>query len=606
MLKKLISSHHTLVCLPVALAISSLGATGQAGLSDRQSTKDWFEEARFGIFVHWDPRVQVGQIKTPVSRPQTKQLQMDALTEHWRDFNPVNFHADEWIDLFVDAGARYYTFTTKHQFGFCMYDCPYTDFDLMGTRFQRDITKELSEAAEGRIVTCLYHSTEGGLENEDRYKLKNFFPHEDFAPEPMKYSDWRFKTVDHLLSNYGQIATLWWDGGGPAKQELLDMIYEKQPHILMNGRIDIPGFSGDFYTPEQQVGLFNMGAQWECCMPIESDIWFWCGGFDVKDSDVCTKLLIQCAGGDGNLLLSISPMADGRIQPKQAETLRGIGDYLKRYGETIYDTRGGPYMPGNWGGSTRKENKIYLHITQILKDGKLSLPPLPREIKASRMLTPGTVQVIQTDESIQLTLDSEARTAEAVDRIVELTLADTAMNLAPVPTATHQTSLTVDAQVSASGSESERYGPESVVDYSDLNIDEIITERKRLRRNYVEPGGLKQKYRFSLHERKHHSRHWTAARSDTPSWIEVAFDSPVTFDELYLMEKNNRIRKFSIECFDGTNWNPLHAGKHLNYFNLKTAPVTAEKVRLSIYETEGGPAQLHIFDLFNTQHHGEG
>jgi alpha-L-fucosidase len=431
----------------VALSVSAAKAEVPK-LETRQDTLDWFEKARFGIFIHWDPRVQVGEVDK-VSRGGTKHLQRKAISTKWREFNPEKFDAGEWVKLFTDAGAKYFTFTTKHQYGFSMFDNPYTDFDMMSTRFKRDICKELADAAKEKITVCWYHSSEGGVENEKRYKIKGMHPHTDLAPKKMTFEEWRYKSVEHLLTNYGKIAILWWDGKHTGTPELLDMVREKQPHILMNGRIKVPGHIGDFTTPEQKIGTFNMRKPWECCMPLEGNIWFYCGGFDIKSAEECTKILIQCASGDGNLLLSTSPMPDGRIQPEQAAAMLGVGRFLKKYGQTIYSTRGGPYKPGRWGGSTRNGSKIYLHITKLPEDGKLTLPALPQKITAHKLLTPGSVEVEQTDKCVNLILNKEALAADVIDRIVELTTDGDTMDITPIETMDDSESPAIDGKVTA-------------------------------------------------------------------------------------------------------------------------------------------------------------
>ena len=178
-----------------------------------------------------------------------------------------------------------------------------------------------------------------------------------------------------------------------------------------------------------------MDTQWEMCVPIESSVWFWSGGKEAntKDLEHCVKLLAMCASGDGNLLLNISPMPDGRIQPLQAEILRGMGQWLDRYGESIYGTRGGPYMPGIWGGSSRKGNKIYLHVMQELLGSELTLPPLPAGVVGNRVLTGGSATVTQDKASLKVVLDEAARETP-IDRIIELELAGDALGIAPVET----------------------------------------------------------------------------------------------------------------------------------------------------------------------------
>lgn len=133
--------------------------------------------------------------------------------------------------------------------------------------------------------------------------------------------------------------------------------------------------------------------------------WSWKPNDTIKTSDECIRILVQCVSGDGNLLLNVGPMPNGEIEPRQATVLKEVGAWLKKYGESIYGTRGGPFRNGSWGGSTRKGKFIYLHIMQW-KDGRLELPPLNAKIKSAIALSGGKPVVRQTAERIVVTLSN--------------------------------------------------------------------------------------------------------------------------------------------------------------------------------------------------------
>ena len=253
-------------------------------------------------------------------------------------------------------------------FGFCNFDSPATDFDIMSTEYKKDIVQQLAEAAEGRITAMWYFGSNGGQDGV--HIPKELWPdyYKGLWRGVKTYDELRARNIQHLITNtdrYGKVAGIWWDGGGkwnmedPSNNRFFEPLYKAQPWLIMSPRCGHPKHNTDWRCTEQRVGGFNMDTQWEMCVPIESSVWFWSGGKEAntKDLEHCVKLLAMCASGDGNLLLNISPMPDGRIQPLQAEILRGMGQWLDRYGESIYGTRGGPYMPGIWGGSTRKRKQ---------------------------------------------------------------------------------------------------------------------------------------------------------------------------------------------------------------------------------------------------------
>ena len=150
----------------------------------------------------------------------------------------------------------------------------------------------------------------------------------------------------------------------------------------------------------------------------------------VKTRDETIRLLVSVVGRDGNLLLNVGPRPDGQIDPEQAQVSRDVGDWLKLYGQSIYATRGGPYLPGDFGVSTFHDKTVYLHILHAT--GKtLSLPALPAKILSCSSLTGGDARCTQTGTSVEITLSGNP---DAVDTIVALTLASPATGINPIET----------------------------------------------------------------------------------------------------------------------------------------------------------------------------
>jgi alpha-L-fucosidase len=265
-----------------------------------------------------------------------------------------------------------------------------------------------------------------------------------------RYNEYFHGQIRELLTTYGRIDGLWFDLGGSAKEwdaeNLFKMARSIQPWLIINNRVGLPG---DFDTPENEVGHFNNKRPWESNVTLNHQ-WSWKPNDTIRSLQECIQILTVCACGDGNFTLNTGPMPDGRIEPQQAERFRQIGDWLRRYGESVYKTRGGPFIApdahkrkqdgyyGNftiaggdyWGGSTHKGNVIYLHILRWPAD-TLRLPPIMKKIVGHSVLTGGQAEVKQTEEGISVSVPAAQR--DALETIVKLELDGPA---ADIPTVT--------------------------------------------------------------------------------------------------------------------------------------------------------------------------
>lgn len=334
----------------------------------------WWKDARFGMFVHWGPASLCGgdiswcrQGYRPedhqfVAEPMVPTEEYDAL---YKKFNPVNFNADEWIDTVVKAGMKYFVVITKHHDGFCLFDSRFTEHKSTAPDCPagKDFIRELSDACHRKGVKFgIYYS------GRDWY-------HEDYLKDGnTKYLEYYTSQLTELLTGYGRIDLLWFDHiGGEHSLWNPDMILRLarslHPGIIINDRLHasvhhgrLPGYDGDFSSPEQQIGQFNNTRPWESCMCLVGGVWSYKPGGRMMTFDEVIRTLVYCAGGDGNLLLNSGPMPDGRIEPRQRELLTEVGGWLEKYGESIYGTRGGPVMPCENYACTRSDNRVYLHI----------------------------------------------------------------------------------------------------------------------------------------------------------------------------------------------------------------------------------------------------
>jgi alpha-L-fucosidase len=346
-------------------------------------------------------------------------------------FNPVKFNADAWVQTAKDAGMKYMVFTTKHHDGFCMFGTQQTDFNIMHSPFRRDVVGELAKACRGQGIAfgtyysvCDWHHPDFPFGSPHGKTAK---PH----PNMDSYEKYLRAQVQELIVNYGPLLTVWFDvaqGFTPERGKgVVDYVRTLQPDILINNRCQYPA---DYTTPEQEVGTFCMDRPWETCMTICQQ-WAWKPNDNLKSLDECVRTLVLCVAGDGNLLLNVGPMPNGEIEPRQVARLKEMGQWLKKYGQAIYGTRGGPYVPNKSLATTRAGNIIYLHILKWNGD-KVVLPPLSKKVVASSLLGGGAVAVEQDAKQLTVTIAPQHR--QEIDTIVKLELDGSALDIPLIPT----------------------------------------------------------------------------------------------------------------------------------------------------------------------------
>jgi alpha-L-fucosidase len=429
----LIALTTTLLASVPATGLAQTTSTGPRASADAEEQPDtrlaWWREARFGMFIHWGPvslkGTEIGWSRKGPRRGRprggTGFIPMEEYDNLYKTFNPVEFDADEWCRIAKDAGMRYIVFTTKHHDGFSMFDSKYTEYDIMAGPYGKDICKQLADA-------CHRH----GLGLGWYYSPRDWY-HPDFGGEQhAQYLEFYLGQLRELCSNYGKVDILWFDGLDSPRElwknapaESFAMIRRLQPGILLNNRGGLPG---DFDTPEQRIGAFNRDRPWETCMTLGRQ-WAWKPNDEIKSLKECIHVLVRTVGGDGNLLLNVGPMPDGRIEPRQVERLKEMGDWLEKYGECIYGTRGGPFKPGPFGASTCKGRTVYVHILDWPSDN-VELPAISARVVECKLLTGGKCEFTQTTEGVCISIPKEYR--QEIDTIVALELDRDAKDVPPV------------------------------------------------------------------------------------------------------------------------------------------------------------------------------
>ena len=389
------------------------------------------------MFIHWGP-VSLEGTEISWSRggerrgiEGTGQIPVEIYDNLYKKFNPVKFDADKWVALAKTAGMKYMVLVAKHCDGFCMWHSKVDDYNIGNSPFKRDICGELAAAAHKNKMRIGWYYSPMDWRDPDCRTERN-----DIYVKKMQ------NHLRELLGDYGRIDLLWFDAeGGPIpwhQDETYKLVKSLQPNIILNDRLWLgkyadrkPGLvdpRADYKTPEQRVGAFDDKIPWETCMTLGTQ-WSWKPNDKIKTYDECIRILVQCVCGDGNLLLNVGPMPDGRIEPRQVKVLEQIGIWLEKYGESIYNTRGGPFKNGTWGGSTRRGKEIYLHIMQWGGE-EILLPPIGAKIIKSHALTGGKVHFEQNDKGILISMPWKQH--NSFDTIIKLTLNRSAGNLEPV------------------------------------------------------------------------------------------------------------------------------------------------------------------------------
>lgn len=343
-----------------------------------------FMDKRFGLFIHWGPVTLRG---TEIGWSRNHEVSQNDYDSLYKEFNPVLFNANAWVKAAKDAGMKYLTITAKHHDGFCLWPSAYTNYTINNTIFKRDVVGELAKACkENGIKFCIYYTVLDWYHPD--YPL-----HNDGNKTPDSNADMgRFvlymkNQLKELINNYHPYM-LWFDGNweSPWTQEMaVDMYtYIKQldRSVIVNNRLGktthksiTPETVGDYATPEQEIGQINMKDPWESCITMCKQ-WAWKPNDEMKTLSQCISTLSRTAGGNGNLLFNVGPMPDGRIEQRQIQRLKEMGNWLKTNGEAIYGTKGGPYKPDSLFSSTRKGQKLFLHLYSN-KNSSLTIPSVP-------------------------------------------------------------------------------------------------------------------------------------------------------------------------------------------------------------------------------------
>lgn len=408
--------------------------------------RKWFEDARFGMFIHWGPFSLLGSGEWVMNNRNINYKDYSRLANF---FNPIDFDAKTWVSTAKNAGMKYITLITRHHDSFSMWDTKASDFNIMNTPFKRDVVKELSEECHRQgIKLFLYYSLLDWRRSDYQYQTGKT-GHGTGRTEKgdwNRYIDFMKAQLTELLTNYGEISGIWFDGHWDQLDndhdktlqskvdwkynEIYELIHRLQPACLIGNNHHLSPLPGeDFQMFERDLPGENragLSGQSVSHLPLETcetlnGSW----GFDITDraykSDtVLVRYLVRAAGYGANFLLNIGPMPNGVIQPEFVDRLQKMGSWMKANGETIYGTKGGFIRPQDWGCVTEKGDKVYIHL--VKKPADMFVLNIPYKVKAMALRGATGTKVAYAKEKDGYAIDLSNVPCTDIDTIIEVSV----------------------------------------------------------------------------------------------------------------------------------------------------------------------------------------
>lgn len=373
----------------------------------------WFQDARFGMFIHW------GIYAVPARGEWIKQRETiaeDQYQTYFDTFDPFKYDPKIWAKAARDAGMKYAVMTSKHHDGFCLFDSKYTDYKSTNTKAGRDLVREYVDAfrAEGLKVGFYYslldwHHPDYPVAGDSIHPYRDVPEYQAREANLPRYADYIRNQIEELLTNYGKIDIIWFDfsyndmrGEAWKATQLVEMVRRLQPGILIDNRLgghirsaNPEVYAGDFDSPEQIIppeGVTNeLGkpVPWEACITLNDHWGYHAQDKNWKSAKTLVRALVECVSKGGNLLLNVGPTAKGEIPPESLDVLREIGVWMRANGDSIYGCGNAAMEKPEWGRWTAKEGKLFAHILDR-GIGPINLRHLEGKIACARLVRDGS------------------------------------------------------------------------------------------------------------------------------------------------------------------------------------------------------------------------
>ncbi|MEO8719887.1 MAG: alpha-L-fucosidase [Ginsengibacter sp.] len=432
-------------CLFTLLFLTNVDAQTYAPTPENKVSRSSFEDARFGLFIHWGVFSILGDAEWVM---QNENIPVKDYTRLMHFFNPTQFDAHAWVSMAKNAGMKYITLITRHHDGFSMWDTKYSDFNIMNTPYKKDVVKMIAdECHKQNIKLFLYYSLLDWRRDDYSWwtgrtgQGTGRTVHGDWN----EYISFMKNQLTELLSNYGEIDGIWFDGywdqtspeGSTDRTPLVDwhlpeiyeLIHKLQPQCLVGNNHHLSPLPGeDFQMFERDLpGQNKAGMSFQKAsenLPLETcETMNGSWGFNIKDNKYksvpeIVHYIVNAAGRNANFLLNVGPMPNGVIQDEFTDTLKKVGEWMHKYGESIYGTRGNIMLPSDWGVVTAKDKFIYVHV---LKDSMQSvlIDGIKNKIKNCEIMgTHQKVNYVQNKKGVTIYLNEDA--LHEVDLIVKI------------------------------------------------------------------------------------------------------------------------------------------------------------------------------------------
>ncbi|MCC7523794.1 MAG: alpha-L-fucosidase [Chitinophagaceae bacterium] len=369
-----------------------------------KQAREWFTDARFGMFIHWGPFSIPGSGEWVMNNRNITVKNYTRLEEF---FNPIDFNAAEWVSIAKNAGMKYITLITRHHDGFSMWDTRYSDFNIMHTPYKKDIVKMMADECHKQGIKIFFYYSLLDWRRED-------YPHETGRTGQgtgrkgkgnyASYLQFMKNQLTELLTNYGEVAGIWFDGhwdqtnpeGSKDRSSRIDWKYDEiyglihrlQPQCLIGNNHHMSPFPGEDFQmfekdlPHQNTSGLNFqkpsdDLPLETCETINGSWGFNLTDTSYKSEEQLVHLLVNAAGNGANLLLNVGPMPNGKFQPEFVSRLAYLGNWMQTYGESIYGTHRGFMLPQPWGCVTEKNDTVFIHLLKKPGEANLNISGFP-------------------------------------------------------------------------------------------------------------------------------------------------------------------------------------------------------------------------------------
>lgn len=425
-----------LALLLAALCVCQAPAQGKYQPTDENlKQREAFQDDKFGLFIHWGIYSMMADGEWIMDQ---KNINYEEYAKQASGFYPSKFDAAAWVAAVKDAGMKYITITSRHHDGFSMWDTKQSDYNIVdATPFKRDVLKELAEECRKQGIKLGFYYSHLDWRRPDYYPIGRS-GRGTGRTEQGNWNDYlKFMNnqLTELLTDYGPVNVIWFDGWWDQKTDVdwkLDeqyaLIHQLQPGCLIGNNHHLKPFEGeDFQMFERDLPGQNTAGHsatsevgnlpLETCQTMNGMWGYRITDQNYKDSKTLIQYLVQAAGNDANLLMNVGPQPNGEIPALALDRMKDMGAWLRQYGETIYGTRGGMISPRDWGVTTQKGNKLYVHILN-LEDNGLFLPVADKKVKKATLFKDGSaVKFTQDKDGVVLKL---AEVPTDIDYVVEL------------------------------------------------------------------------------------------------------------------------------------------------------------------------------------------